>query len=142
MNTKIKEIEEQLPKNCCSFCRHLSLQGPDEKFRYEIKCIMLDATPAPEKYCEYFESEYSNLTHKDLDIMYINFLETALKIDYTSYLKSIHWQLFKEKALNHYNHKCSKCENTENLNVYHKVKNLGRENFEDVEVLCHNCLEK
>ena len=141
MNTKIKEIEEKLPKNCCSFCKHLSLQGPDEKFRYEIKCIMLDSKPVPNNYCEYFEPEYTKLNHSDLDIMYINFLETALRIDYSSYLKTIHWQLFKEKALVHYNNKCSKCGSSENINVYHKLKNLGRESFEDVEVLCQNCLK-
>lgn len=142
MNTKIKEIEEKLPKNCCSFCKHLSLEGPDKNFKYEIKCILLNGTPIPGDKCEYFESEYSKLNAQDLDIMYINFLESSLKVDYSVYLKTIYWQLFKEKTLTHYENKCILCTSTENLDVYHKIKNLGRENFEDVEVLCKDCSTK
>ncbi|MGL5712672.1 MAG: hypothetical protein ACRCX2_06610 [Paraclostridium sp.] len=142
MNTKIKEIEEQLPRNCCSFCKHLSLQGPDENFRYEIKCIMLDDTPIPGNACNCFDPEYTHLNNIDLDTMYINFLETALRIDYSDYLDSMHWQLFKEKALTYYGNKCCICNSEENLDVYHKIKNLGREDFNDVKVLCFDCNSK
>ena len=40
MNKKIKEIEDTLPKDCCSLCTHLTLDGPDEFFKYEIKCVI------------------------------------------------------------------------------------------------------
>ena len=34
MNDKIKEIENKLPKDCCCLCSHLTLEGPDEFFKY------------------------------------------------------------------------------------------------------------
>ena len=34
MKRENKILEDKLPKNCCTFCSHLSLEGPDENFRY------------------------------------------------------------------------------------------------------------
>lgn len=58
MNTKIKELSDKLSEKCCSLCTHLSLQDPDEKFRYKIKCIILNDIPISANECEYFELEY------------------------------------------------------------------------------------
>ena len=33
MDNKINELKKNLPKESCSFCRHLSLDGPDENLR-------------------------------------------------------------------------------------------------------------
>ena len=71
MNKKIKEIEDTLPKDCCSLCTHLTLDGPDEFFKYEIKCVIKDCTPSPKDYCEYFEPEHNNLNTSDLDNLYL-----------------------------------------------------------------------
>ena len=140
MNTKIKNLEEKLPKKCCSYCKHLSLEGPNKDFTYNIKCIIPDDIPLNADLCENFDPENTNFNTSDLDAIYIKFLESNLRVDYNSYLKSLHWQIFKEKALNHYNNQCSKCGCNENLNVYHKNKHLGRETYDDVNILCENCL--
>lgn len=139
MNNKLKELEESLPKNCCSFCTHLSLNGPDEDYRYQIKCIILDATPKASGCCSFFEPEHTKLTTTDLDNLYINFLETCLRIDYDDYLNSIYWQLFKENVLYEYNHKCSVCGSRDDLEVLHLNRNLGRETLDDIIVVCSEC---
>lgn len=139
MNNKLKELEEKLPKNCCSFCSHLSLKGPNSDYKYDIKCVIFNICPKPTNSCEFFEPEYTTLSTENLDTTYINFLETCLRISYEDYLNSIYWKLFKEKVLFECNHKCSICGSSENLDVYHIQKNLGRESLSDVIVLCLNC---
>lgn len=139
MNNKLKELEENLPKNCCSFCTHLSFKGPDEDFRYDIRCIILDTIPEASSCCDYFEPEYSKLATTDLDNLYINFLDTCLRIDYSEYLKSAYWQLFKENVLREYNHKCCICGSSKNVDVFHLKKSLGRETLDDVMVICNEC---
>lgn len=142
MNNKLKEIEENLPKNCCSFCTHLSFNGPDEEYRYDIRCIMLDTIPEALGCCDFFEPEYTKLSTVDIDNLYIHFLETCLRVDYSDYLKSAHWQLFKENTLAEYNNKCSICGSNENVDVFHLKKNLGRETLNDVMVVCHDCMPR
>lgn len=139
MNIKIKEIEENLPKNCCSFCTHLSFKGPDKNFKYDIRCIISDSIPSPNGYCDYFQSEYSGLTSTDLDDLYINFLDTCLRIDFDEYLNSTYWQLLKENILIQYDYKCCICGSSHNIDVYHITKNLGRETPDDTIVLCSEC---
>ena len=125
----MNKLEDSLPRNCCEFCTHLSLDGPNKNYTYDIKCIMLDKEPNLDEDCEYFEPENSKLNTYDLDNLYINFLETCLRINYNDYLNSIYWKLFKEKVLIEYNYKCSICSSSKNVNVYHLRKNLGRETF-------------
>ncbi|MDU2197930.1 MAG: hypothetical protein E7E21_05895 [Peptostreptococcaceae bacterium] len=142
MNNEVKKLEANLPRNCCAFCTHLSFEGPNENYTYDIKCIMLDKEPKPDEYCEYFEPENTKLNTYDLDNLYINFLETCLRVNYTDYLNSIYWKLFKEKVLSEYNYKCSICGSSKNVNVYHLRKNLGRETLNDVMVMCNECLPR
>lgn len=142
MNNKLKEIKENLPKNCCSFCTHLSLDGPDENFRYDIRCVISDSIPEASACCNFFEPEYTKLTTTDLDNLYINFLDTCLRIDYKDYLKSVYWQLFKENTLSEYNYKCSICGSHDNVDVIHLNKNLGRETLNDVMVVCYDCMPR
>lgn len=142
MNNEVKKLEANLPRNCCAFCTHLSFEGPNENYTYDIKCIMLDKEPKPDEYCEYFEPENTKLNTYDLDNLYINFLETCLRVNYTDYLNSIYWKLFKEKVLSEYNYKCSICGSSKNVNVYHLRKNLGRETLNDVMVMCDECLPR
>ncbi|WP_042275454.1 hypothetical protein [Faecalimicrobium dakarense] len=142
MNININELEESLPKECCSFCTHLSLDGPNEDYQYNIKCIMLDALPESNKRCEFFSPENSNLTTEDLDNLYINYLEACIKVNYDNYLNSIHFKLFKEKALSHYNNKCVLCGCSDNLEVHHVNKKFGRESLDDVFVVCSDCITK
>lgn len=54
MKRENKILEDKLPKNCCTFCSHLSLEGPDENFRYYIKCIIKNSIPKPSDCCEFF----------------------------------------------------------------------------------------
>ena len=137
-----KLIEEMLPKNCCTFCSHLSLEGPDENFRYYIKCIIKNNIPNPTDCCEFFNQEYTNLTTCDLDYLYLDFLETSLRIPYEDYLNSIYWKLFKNNTLKKHNYRCSLCQSPQNIDVYHINKKLGRETDEDVIVLCSQCFTK
>ena len=37
MDNNINELKKNLPKESCSFCTHLSLDGPDENFKYNEK---------------------------------------------------------------------------------------------------------
>ena len=36
MDNKINELKKNLPKESCSFCTHLSLDGPDENLKYNV----------------------------------------------------------------------------------------------------------
>lgn len=138
----INKLEESLPKECCSFCSHLSLDGPDADYQYNIKCIMLDALPESNTRCEFFSPERTTLTTEDLDNLYINYLEACIKVNYDNYLNSIHFKLFKEKALSHYNNKCVLCGCNNNLEIHHVNKKLGRESLDDVFVVCSDCIAK
>lgn len=142
MNNKLKDIEDKLPKNCCSFCQHMSLEGPREDYSYDVKCIILDALPDLNGSCRYFSPEYTRLNTSDLDDLYISFLETCLRVNYDDYLNSIYWKLFKEKVLDDCNHKCCICGSRDNVDVYHLKKNLGRESPNDVIVMCSDCLPR
>lgn len=59
MDKKINELKKNLPKESCSFCTHLSLDGPYENFKYKVKCIIFDTLPKCDDNCEYFEAEYN-----------------------------------------------------------------------------------
>lgn len=142
MKNKINELERNLPKECCSFCNHLSLDGPDENYKYDIKCIIFNCTPNLQENCQFFEPEYTNLNNYDLDDMYINFLDACLRVSYKDYLKSLHWQLFKEFALREYHCSCSICGSYNDVDVYHINKNFGRETLNDVKVVCKECICK
>lgn len=142
MNAKIKALEAKLPKKSCSDCKHLSLEGPNKDFTYDIKCVILDTAPLAEITCESFDPENTRFNNIDLDNLYVNFLESTLKVNYSTYLKSLHWKVFKEKALNHFENECSKCGCIDNLEVYHINDTFGRETYDDVNVLCQNCLNK
>ena len=100
MDNKINELKKNLPKESCSFCTHLSLDGPDENLKYNVKCVIFDSLPKCNDNCEYFEPEYSGINSYDLDDLYIKFLDSCLRVPYYEYKKSIHWKLFKDYALN------------------------------------------
>lgn len=140
MNNELKEIEEKLPKNCCSFCTHLSLQGPDDDFRYDIRCVILDTIPVLGWCCDYFEPEHTQLTTVDLDNLYINFLDSCLRVDYKTYLNSTYWKLFKQNTIKEHDNKCDICGSKENIDVIHLKKNLGRETQNDIMVVCNECI--
>ena len=67
MDNKINELKKNLPKESCSFCTHLSLDGPDENLKYNVKCVIFDSLPKCNDNCEYFEPEYSGINSYDLD---------------------------------------------------------------------------
>lgn len=54
----------------------------------------------------------------------------------------MYWKLFKERTLLENNFTCSICGSTENVDVYHVNKNLGRETSKDVVVKCNKCICK
>lgn len=55
------------------------------------------------------------------------------------YLQTEHWKHFRAEALKFFR-TCQLCDGYRNLDVYHKnYKNRGRETFNDVTVICHDC---
>ena len=42
MNIKMKELEESLPKESCSFCSHLSLEGPNQDLQVSEQASSLN----------------------------------------------------------------------------------------------------
>ena len=141
MNIKMKELEKSLPRESCSFCSHLSLEGSNNDYKYNIKCILFDTLPKGKKACEYYCPEYSGLNSRELNNLYNTFLEACIKSKYEDYLQTTHWKLFKEKTLDLYDYQCSICSSKQNIDVLHLNKNLGRETFDDVIVICKNCLK-
>ena len=111
-------------------------------FRYYIKCIIKNSIPKPSDCCEFFCQEHTHLTTCNLDYLYLDFLETCLRIKYEDYLDSLYWQLFRENILKKHNYSCSMCNSCEDENVYHLNKLLPREKDEDVIVLCSKCYPK
>ena len=85
MDNKINELKKNLPKESCSFCTHLSLDGPDENLKYNVKCVIFDSLPKCNDNCEYFEPEYSGINSYDLDDLYIKFLDSCLRVPYYEY---------------------------------------------------------
>jgi phage terminase large subunit GpA-like protein len=63
---------------------------------------------------------------------------TALQ--YRKYLKSKHWKLMREIALERCHFKCICCASTNNLQVHHKsYKRIQAERISDVVVVCQKC---
>jgi 5-methylcytosine-specific restriction endonuclease McrA len=60
---------------------------------------------------------------------------------YKEYLRTRHWQHFKQEALKFYQYKCQLCSAKDTqLDVHHRTyENLGCETFNDVIVLCNDC---
>lgn len=61
-------------------------------------------------------------------------------IPYRNYLKSDHWLKIREIALDLGKHECRICCSTKYLNVHHRTyERLGREDQDDLVVLCRKC---
>ena len=73
------------------------------------------------------------------------------KVEYQKYLQSAHWQQRRKQAIEDVCHACEKCDiprwlaqiaYEQDLNVHHlSYQNLGREEDDDLEVLCRRCHE-
>lgn len=60
--------------------------------------------------------------------------------NYSDYIASDRWLRKRQKALQHYGSKCSRCSSTSNLQVHHvSYRRLGREAMRDLQVLCDYC---
>lgn len=63
-------------------------------------------------------------------------------MDYRDYLKTPHWQQVQQAALARAKHRCQVCDGRDRLEVHHRTYvRRGREQPEDVTVLCHGCHE-
>ena len=59
---------------------------------------------------------------------------------YHQYLNSKEWNTIRNKMLKFSDYKCSRCFETENLQVHHlNYNSLGNESLGDLEVLCSKC---
>tara|TARA_R110000824_G_scaffold387601_1_gene582948 strand:+ start:110 stop:643 length:534 start_codon:yes stop_codon:yes gene_type:complete len=59
---------------------------------------------------------------------------------YHSYLNTKEWHDKRNKMLKYANYKCSRCENTEKLQIHHLNYNtIGEESLSDLEVVCVSC---
>lgn len=142
MDNKIEKLKESLPRECCSICAHLSLEGPNDDYKYNIKCIISNDAPNSDSYCEYFKPEHSDITSTDIDSLYNNFLQACVQANYKEYLNSAHFKIFKNHVLTENLNSCSICGHDNDLEVYHINKNLGRETLNDVTVVCNKCINK
>ena len=84
MNKIIKELKENLPRECCSFCTHLTLEGSIDDSKYDIKCVLFNSLPKVDRSCTYFEPEYSSLKSDDLDNLYTDLSTVTLLLLYLS----------------------------------------------------------
>lgn len=75
---------------------------------------------------------------------YIETLNQLREMDYKEYLETDHWLHFRQEAYKWASYKCQLCDKSQTtLNVHHKnYENKGRETFNDIIVLCHNCHKK
>lgn len=70
----------------------------------------------------------------------VDYLKT---MEYEEYLKTDHWIHFRNETYKFFRNKCQVCGSKENINIHHKTyENRGRETFNDVICLCHECHEK
>ena len=59
---------------------------------------------------------------------------------YHQYLNSKEWNTIRNNMLKFSDYKCSRCSETENLQVHHlNYNSLGNESLGDLEVLCNKC---
>lgn len=64
------------------------------------------------------------------------------RAEYTKYLQSKHWIRFRTKAILHYGKECIMCgiKEVPYFHVHHLTyERIGKEEFEDVAVLCKSC---
>lgn len=98
----------------------------------KIKEILFDWPDPNDKALERINDAYDSL------------IEEFKFVDYTTYLRTKHWERFKEEALKKACFKCQVCnaENTVLFVDHYNYHNLGRETFDDVIVLCAACHSK
>lgn len=59
---------------------------------------------------------------------------------YAQYINGPDWQTKRLERLQHDNHRCSRCQSTETLQVHHVTyERLGRERLTDLLTLCDPC---
>lgn len=64
-------------------------------------------------------------------------------MEYTEYLTTKHWLVFRAEAIDNAGRKCCLCSECRCLEVHHNnYRCLWREKFNDVAVLCRRCHEK
>ena len=65
------------------------------------------------------------------------------KFVFKQYLLSPEWKILESKALNRANYRCEKCGSENNFKCHHKsFKNLYKETFDDLIVLCDRCKKR
>lgn len=76
-----------------------------------------------------------------IDSTYVIALMQMRGMSYKEYLKTAHWQHFRQEALKFYRYTCQLCDGkNRQLDVHHRTyDNLGCETFNDVIVLCDDC---
>jgi len=76
--------------------------------------------------------------------IYAAYMDYIGNLPYDEYLKTEHWQHFRKQALKDSHYSCRLCDTKDvELNVHHKTyRNLGRETFLDIVVLCVDCHSK
>jgi len=62
---------------------------------------------------------------------------------YTEYLQTDHWKKIRKWVLGFWDHKCSLCFSSRNVEVHHRTyERLYHELITDLIVLCDNCHER
>lgn len=139
---KMFECDNYCRSNCCKhytdyigrekFCDECKLRIPvneDEFMNINFKALPLDSESKV-----YFEMmEFDDEDEHEYE-------------PYQKYLNSKYWKEFRQKALDHYGHKCCWCGAEEEDTVFnvHHVRYGDRydEELENVVILCHSCHSK
>ena len=80
------------------------------------------------------------MVYKDVESYSLEELKT---MPYKKYLKTQHWDITKQLALERAGYKCQLCSSKESLNVHHNTyENRGEEKDKDLVVLCKVCHAK
>lgn len=68
--------------------------------------------------------------------------KSFVRPEYFAYIRSAKWKKKRTQAFECHGRKCQICGATERLTVHHKTyERLGREEMQDLEVLCRDCLD-
>lgn len=76
-----------------------------------------------------------------IDTTYMVAIANMRGMPYKEYLKTAHWQHFRQEALKFYRYACQLCDGKDRqLDVHHRTyENIGCETFNDVTVVCDDC---
>lgn len=111
--------------------------GQERRLRIDLTCSTTD------KRADKCKKEAIIPVEEDKELGPDEPYEELKKMKYSAYLQSNHWKRKRSKSLSRAKYRCQLCNSDQDLNVHHRTyKNLGKEDYSDLTVLCTMCHEK